>query len=168
MANFKEDLNHVKAFVFDVDGVLTNATVLVHPSGELLRQSNMKDEYSLMTAVTNLYPVAIITGGKSESLKERFLRIGLNNVYLGSKDKVSDLNDFCKKNNIKLENVLYMGDDIPDYHAMKIVGLPTCPYDASPEIREISRYISDKKGGEGCVRDVIEQVLRLHGKWFNF
>lgn len=167
MANFKEELNKVEAFVFDVDGVMTNATVLVHPSGELLRQSNMRDGYALVEAVKKGYPVAIITGGKSEAVKERFKRIGIEDVFLGSPDKVADLKGFCSKYNLNLENVLYMGDDLPDYYAMKEVGLATCPYDAAPEIREISNYISDKKGGEGCVRDIIEQVLRLHGKWFN-
>jgi len=167
MANFKEDLNFVKAFVFDVDGVMTNASVILHPSGELLRTSNMRDGYALVQAVKHGYPVAIISGGKSESVRRRFEGLGINSVYLDSKDKKADLMDFCKNNKVELKDILYMGDDIPDYEVMTMVGLPTCPYDAVPEIRDVSRYISNFKGGEGCVRDIIEQVLRLHGKWFN-
>lgn len=167
MANFKEELIHVKAFVFDVDGVLTNGNVLVYPGGELLRTSNMRDGYAFVQAIKNNYPIAVITGGKSVSLKERFANIGLKEVYLGSKDKKNELIDFCERHQLTLEDVMYMGDDLPDYEVMTMVGMPVCPYDAVPEIRSVSKYISHLKGGEGCARDVIEQVLKVHGKWFN-
>jgi 3-deoxy-D-manno-octulosonate 8-phosphate phosphatase (KDO 8-P phosphatase) len=165
MKNFKEQLHKVKAFAFDVDGVFTDGTVIIHPSGELIRTSNARDGYAVNKAVNLGFPVAIISGGKSESVRERFRGLGVTDIYLGSTDKVEALNDFRYKYGLDLSEILFMGDDLPDYEVMKCVGFPTCPADAAPEIIEISMYISGYGGGRGCVRDVIEQVLKLNGQW---
>ena len=167
MTNFKEDLQHIKAFAFDVDGVLSNPKVYVHPDGELLRSMNTKDGYALQYAVKRGYPIAIITGGRTESVGMRFKNLGLTDIYLGSAHKVSDFDDFISKYGFKAEEVLYMGDDLPDFHVMQKAGVACCPSDAVEEIKAISHYISHLAGGEGCVRDIIEQVLRLHGRWMD-
>jgi len=167
MSNFKEDLKKVKAFIFDVDGVFSSAEILLHPSGDLMRTMNIKDGYALQYVVKRSYPVGIITGGNSKAVRLRFKRLGITDMYMMSHNKMEDFKDFIGKYDLLPENVLYMGDDIPDYEVMKIVGFPVCPSDAVEEIKAISRYISDKAGGEGCVRDIIEQVLRLHGKWMD-
>jgi 3-deoxy-D-manno-octulosonate 8-phosphate phosphatase (KDO 8-P phosphatase) len=163
--NFKELLGHVKAFAFDVDGVFTDGTIILHPSGELLRTSNTRDGYAVHVAVEKGFPVAIISGGKSESVRERFKNLGVTDVYLGVNDKIDCLEDFRFKYNLEYQDILYMGDDLPDYEIMQKVGIPTCPSDAAPEIKNLALYISNIPGGKGCVRDVIEQVLRLHKKW---
>ncbi|MDY0254845.1 MAG: HAD hydrolase family protein [Tenuifilaceae bacterium] len=167
MKNFKEQLHNVKAFAFDVDGVFTDGMVVIHPSGELLRTSNTRDGYAVNKAIQQGYPVAIISGGMSESVRERFRGLGVTDIYLGSTDKVEDLEDFRFKYGLELSDILFMGDDLPDYEAMTRVGFPTCPADAATEIIEISTYISNFGGGKGCVRDVIEQVLKLKGVWLN-
>jgi 3-deoxy-D-manno-octulosonate 8-phosphate phosphatase (KDO 8-P phosphatase) len=165
MSNFKEELSSVKAFVFDVDGVLSNAKIHLHPEHHLMRTMNIKDGYAIQYAIRKGYPIGIITGGNSSAVERRFRNIGVTDIYLKSKNKQQDLSDFLLKHDLKPENILYMGDDLPDYLVMQEVGFPTCPSDAVEEIKSISIYISDKAGGEGCVRDVIEQVLRLQGKW---
>ena len=165
MSNFKEELSKVKAFVFDVDGVLSDAKIYLHPDSELMRSMNIKDGYAIQYAIRKGYPVCIITGGNSAAVADRFKYLGVSDIYLKSRNKAEDLKDFLSKYDIEIDNVLYMGDDLPDYLVMKEVGFPTCPSDAVEEIKSISMYISDKSGGEGCVRDVIEQVLRLQGKW---
>ena len=165
MSNFKEDLRKVKAFIFDVDGVFSTSKVILHPSGDLMRTMNIKDGYAVHYLMKIGYPVAIITGGNSESVRERFIKLRVKDVYLSSRDKMDDFNDFINKYGLNADEILYMGDDLPDLPVMQAVGFPTCPSDAVEEIKAISRYISDKEGGEGCVRDVIEQVLRLHEKW---
>ncbi|PKP34546.1 MAG: 3-deoxy-D-manno-octulosonate 8-phosphate phosphatase [Bacteroidetes bacterium HGW-Bacteroidetes-15] len=165
MKNFKEQLHKVKAFAFDVDGVFTDGTVVMHPSGELLRTSNTRDGYAVHKAIQQGFPVAIISGGKSESVRERFKGLGVTDIYLGATDKVDALEDFRYKYGIELSEILFMGDDIPDYEVMQRVGFPTCPSDAVPEIINIASYISGYGGGKGCVRDVIEQVLKLNGLW---
>lgn len=167
MGNFKEDLRKVKAFVFDVDGVFASSKVILHPNGDMMRTMNIKDGFACFYLLKKGYPVAIITGGNSESVRIRFQRLGIQDVFLGSSDKLKDFESFIGKYNIDPDTVLYMGDDLPDYPVMKRVGIPTCPADAVEEIKAISRYISDKNGGEGCVRDIIEQVLRLNGKWMD-
>jgi 3-deoxy-D-manno-octulosonate 8-phosphate phosphatase (KDO 8-P phosphatase) len=167
MSNFKGDLNAVRAFVFDVDGVFTDGNVYLHPSGDMMRSMNIKDGYAIQHAIKQGYIICIISGGRSESVRTRFKKLGVTDIYLGSNYKMDDFEDFLYKYSLKAENILYMGDDLPDYEIMKEVGMPTCPLDAAQEIKNISRYISDKKGGEGCVRDIIEQVLRLQGKWLN-
>jgi 3-deoxy-D-manno-octulosonate 8-phosphate phosphatase (KDO 8-P phosphatase) len=166
--NFKERLKGIKAFVFDVDGVISQL-MYIDTNGDLTRTINTKDGFAIWYALNeHSFYIAIITGGNSESVKTRFNAMGISDVYLKSTDKTDDFEDFIYKYGIKPEEVLYMGDDIPDYDVMKRVGLPVCPADAAEEIKSISAYISDKKGGDGCVRDVIEQVLRAQGKWFNF
>lgn len=167
MANLKEQLNTIKAFAFDVDGVFSDSIVLLHPNGELMRTMNIKDGYAVQLAVKKKYPFAIITGGNSESVRTRFEGLGVTDIYLRSIHKMESLKDFCEKYDLKFEDVLYMGDDMPDFEVMQSVGFPACPSDAAYEIKEISRYISSRKGGQGCVRDVVEQVLKLQGKWID-
>lgn len=167
MINFKEKLANIKAFVFDVDGVLGSSKVLVDSDGEMLRSSNVKDGYALQYAAKRGYVLAIISGGKSEVVYNRYKNLGMVAVYMQSHNKIDDFNDFLSKNNLQASDVLYMGDDIPDYEVMTQVGVATCPADAVEEIKSISHYVSHLKGGEGCVRDVVEQVLKLQGKWMD-
>ena len=167
MTNFKEELESVKAFVFDVDGVLSSPLVLLHPGGDLMRTMNTKDGYALQYAVKRGYPIAIITGGITESVAGRFRGLGITDIYMGSSFKPDDFDDFLFKYDLKPEDVLYMGDDLPDYQVMKKAGVPCCPADAVEEIKSVAHYISPVKGGHGCARDVIEQVLRLHGRWMD-
>ena len=165
--NFKEDLQKINAFLFDVDGVFTNSNVYLHPGGDLMRSMNIKDGFAIQYAVKKGYLVGIISGGDSESVRARFQKLGIIDIYLKSSDKKNDYMDFILKYSLKDDEVLYMGDDIPDYEVMKRVGFPCCPADAVEEIKSLSKYISDKNGGQGCVRDVVEQVLRLQGKWMH-
>ncbi|MCL5128452.1 MULTISPECIES: HAD family hydrolase [unclassified Algibacter] len=166
--SYKEYLEHITTFVFDVDGVLTDGTVSVLTNGEMLRTMNVKDGYAIRAAVDKGYNMCIISGGKNEGVRKRLEGLGIKDIYLGAQNKIEQLNDYFTKNDIKSENVLFMGDDIPDYPVMKGIGLPCCPQDAVPEIKGISKYISHKKGGKGAVRDVIEQVLKVQGKWSGF
>ena len=163
--NYKEYLNHIDTFIFDVDGVLTDGSIQVSTQGDLLRTMNIKDGYALKTAHQAGYTVCIISGGNNEGVRKRLRDLGITNIYLGIQDKVETLDEFFDVYGINKENVLYMGDDIPDLYAMRMVGMPCCPQDAVAEIKEISRYVSHKTGGNGCVRDVIEQVLKVQGKW---
>ncbi|MCX6228336.1 MAG: HAD hydrolase family protein [Bacteroidia bacterium] len=167
MTFFKEELTKVKAFVFDIDGVLSAATQVLTPEGETIRTSNLKDGFALMYAVRIGFPLCVITGGKTIEVIKRCEKIGIKDVYIGSLKKLPSLIDFLEKHNLKAEEIMYMGDDLPDYPVMKAVGVPVCPRDAAPEIKAISLYISDKDGGHGCVRDVLEQVLRAQGKWID-
>lgn len=166
MTFFKDELKTVKAFVFDVDGVLSNDTSPLNSDGDPVRTANVKDGFAVRIALRFGYPVAIITGGYIESVKRRYEKLGVKYYYQKVRDKVESLNDFLKKTNLEAKDILFMGDDLVDYNIMNAVGIPTCPKDAVTEIKEISKYISDKNGGEGCVRDVIEQVLRAQNKWF--
>ena len=162
--NFKELLSGVKAFVFDVDGVMTDG-MLVVLQDELHRMMNIRDGYALHAASTAGYPICIISGGKSESVRTRLNNLGITEVHLGVKDKTVVLNQFLTAHGLSSAEILYMGDDLPDLDVMRLVGVRCCPADAAPEIRAISLYISPIAGGRGCVRDVIEQVMRLHGNW---
>jgi len=163
--SYKEILPQITTFIFDVDGVLTNGVVTIFPDGEMVRNMNIKDGYALKTAVKAGYNVCIISGGTNEAVRKRFEALGITNVYLGAHNKLIQFSDYTNLYNLKPENILYMGDDIPDYPVMKKVGLPCCPKDAAPEIQKIAAYVSHKKGGNGCARDVIEQVLKVQGKW---
>jgi 3-deoxy-D-manno-octulosonate 8-phosphate phosphatase (KDO 8-P phosphatase) len=165
MGFFKEELTRVKAFVFDVDGVFSEGILLIDSEGDLIRSMNVKDGYAMQLAARKGYPIAIITGGNSEPVRKRFNMLGVYDVYLGSSKKLDDFTDFCNKHKLAPEDILYMGDDLPDYPVMEKAGFPACPSDAVPEIKQIAGYISGYKGGHGCVRDVIEQVLRVHGVW---
>lgn len=163
--SYKELFNDVNTFIFDVDGVLTNGIVTVFPNGELVRQMNIKDGYALKAAVKAGYRVCIISGGKNEGVRSRLEGLGITDIYLGAHTKINQYNELVKKYDLKPENVLYMGDDIPDLPVMEKVGIPCCPNDAVRELQVLSVYISDRKGGEGCARDVIEQVMRVQKKW---
>ncbi|WP_300978432.1 HAD family hydrolase [Flavobacterium sp.] len=163
--SYKEIMNEITTFVFDVDGVLTDGSVFVNTTGEMLRTMNIRDGYALKAAVDNGYNVCIISGGSNEGVRVRLRNLGITDIHLGTPDKVATFDEYTDVYNILPEHVLYMGDDIPDYHVMQLVGLPTCPQDASSEIKAISKYISHKNGGKGAVRDVIEQVMKVQGKW---
>jgi len=166
--SYKEYLEHITTFIFDVDGVLTDGSVLVSTDGALLRKMNIKDGYGLKTAVDEGFHVCIISGGSNEGVRKRLEGLGIKDVFLGVSNKIETFQNYLDANNIKKENVLFVGDDIPDYPVMTQVGLPCAPQDAVPEIKKISKYVSHKKGGKGCVRDVIEQVLKVQGKWNGF
>lgn len=159
------DLKKIKALVFDVDGVLSAETILLHPGGEPMRTVNIKDGYALQLAVKMGLHVAIITGGRTEAVRKRYEGLGLRDVYLGCAVKIKTYDEFLEKHALTDEEVLYMGDDIPDYEVMKRCGCPCAPSDAAPEIKDVAVYISHQKGGYGCGRDVIEQVLKVQGKW---
>lgn len=157
----------IKAFVFDVDGVLTNGQVVLLPDGQQMRQMHSKDGYALQLAVKKGYHVCIITGGNSIQVKERLSALGITDIYLKSSYKDESMTDFMFSHDLKPEEIMYMGDDIPDIAAMNMIGLPACPADASPEIKTICQFISKKNGGEGCVRDIIEQIMKSQEKWYN-
>ncbi|WP_281299208.1 KdsC family phosphatase [Flavobacterium limnophilum] len=163
--SYKELMNDITTFVFDVDGVLTDSSVFVTSEGEILRTMNIRDGYAMKAAVESGYNVCIISGGSNEGVRVRLRNLGITDIHLGCPDKVETFMEYVELYDINPEQVLYMGDDIPDFHVMKLVGLPTCPQDASPEIKVISKYISHKNGGKGAVREVIEQVMKVQGKW---
>jgi 3-deoxy-D-manno-octulosonate 8-phosphate phosphatase (KDO 8-P phosphatase) len=167
MANFKEDLARVKAFIFDIDGVLSLQTISLNSFGVPKRTVNLRDGYALQLAMKKGYHIGIISGSSSKDYQKRLKRLGVCDIYLKSRNKLDDFKGFLKKHDLHKSDVLFMGDDIPDFEVMKEAGIPVCPSDADSEIKQISSYISDKKGGEGCARDVIEQVLRLHNKWMD-
>lgn len=166
--SYKEIMNSITTFIFDVDGVLTDGTVHVSPTGEMLREMHIRDGFAMKAAIESGYNVCIISGGSNEGVRIRLRNLGITDIHLGSPDKVATFKEYVELYNIQPENVLYMGDDIPDFHVMKLVGLPTCPQDASPEIKAISNYISHKNGGKGAVRDVIEQTMKTQGKWHTY
>lgn len=163
--SYKQIMNHITTFIFDVDGVLTDGTVRVSQTGEMLRDMHIRDGFAMKAALECGYNVCIISGGSNEGVRIRLRNLGITDIHLAAPDKVATFKEYIELYNIKPEEVLYMGDDIPDYHVMKLVGLPTCPQDASPEIKGISNYISHINGGRGAVRDVIEQVMKVQGKW---
>jgi 3-deoxy-D-manno-octulosonate 8-phosphate phosphatase (KDO 8-P phosphatase) len=164
---FLQKLKDIRAFVFDVDGVLTDGSILASDSGEFLRTFNIKDGYALQLAVKKGFAVCIISGGSGSAMQKRFEGLGIKHINLGVSDKVEVFEAFLSANNIHASEVLYMGDDIPDFNVMKLVGLPTCPSDACEEIKTLSTYISPFAGGKTAVRDVIEKVLKVQSKWFD-
>ena len=166
--SYKQIMNDINTFIFDVDGVLTDSSVFVTNEGEILRIMNIRDGYAMKAAVECGYNVCIISGGSNEGVRVRLRNLGITDIYLGTPDKVATFKEYIELYDIKPEQVLYMGDDIPDYHVMQLVGLPTCPQDSSPEIKAISRYISHRNGGKGAARDVIEQVMKVQGKWMSY
>ena len=163
--NYKNILNQITTFIFDVDGVLTDGSILLMPSGEQVRNMNTKDGMAIRKAISQGYKIAIISGGKSEGLKKRFEYLGIEDVYLGCNDKKDALLDFISIYEIKTDNILYMGDDLNDLEIMNEVILPCCPQDGASEVKKIYKYVSHRNGGKGCVRDVIEQTMRDHKKW---
>ncbi|MBC6994054.1 HAD-IIIA family hydrolase [Neolewinella lacunae] len=165
--NELEKFETINTFIFDVDGVLTNSQVLVMEDGKLLRHMSVRDGYAIRRAVDMGYRVAIITGGKSEGVVSRLRDLGVVNIYHSISNKLDAYRAFMElyDEDITYENVLYMGDDVPDYEVMRLVGLPACPRDACPEILSVATYVSHANGGAGAVRDVIERTLRLNGHW---
>ncbi|MDR1757172.1 MAG: HAD hydrolase family protein [Culturomica sp.] len=164
---FKEELKQVKTFVFDVDGVLSAHSMSLTPEGELIRTSCAKDGYAIMYAIRKGYRVVIISGGGAPGMAERFRKLGIRDIYLKIENKIEALLEVIEKYSLEKEEIMYMGDDIPDYNVMQMVGLPVCPSDACEEIKSISKYISDTAGGDGCARDVISQVLKARGDWMD-
>lgn len=165
MANFKEELESVEAIVFDVDGVFTDGGIIPLVNGDFIRQYNAKDGYSVAYAVRHGVRIIIISGGRGATLESRFKHLGIKEAYLDVADKVSLLRDIVERDGLHPEKIIYMGDDIPDLECMRYVGIPVCPADAATEVIEVSRYVSRYCGGKGCVRDVMEQVLRAKGLW---
>lgn len=165
MGNFKEDIVKTEAFIFDVDGVLTDGGIIPTLDGDFIRKYNAKDGYAIAYAIRMGYKVCIITGGRGENLRHRLEMLHIEDMYLDCSNKIAALEEYCAKNGIDPENVIYMGDDIPDLECMREVGIPVCPADAAAEVIEASRYVSEFKGGEGAVRDIVEQVLRARGDW---
>jgi len=160
-----EKFKSISTFVFDVDGVMTDGNVQVTDDGQQWRTMNTKDGYSLQLAIKKGYRVLVISGGQSEGVRLRLQGLGIRDVFLHVKDKKEKLLSYMQEHDLKESDLLYMGDDIPDYTVMKLVGLACAPADAAPEIRHIAAYISSFNGGHGCVRDVIEKVLKLNGHW---
>jgi len=161
------DLRTITTFIFDVDGVLTDGSVQVTDSGQSLRTFNIKDGYAMQLAVKRGYNLCIISGGDGIATGKRFSNLGINDVFLGVGDKVEVFNKYLSAKNITATEVLYMGDDIPDLKVMQLVGLPTCPADAVEEIKTVSKFISPYNGGKTAVRDIIEKVMKIQGKWFD-
>jgi 3-deoxy-D-manno-octulosonate 8-phosphate phosphatase (KDO 8-P phosphatase) len=166
MGFFKEELKNIRAFIFDVDGVLSRDISPLNEFGDPVRTANVKDGFAIRIAVNLGFPVAVITGGYIERVRLRHEKLGVIHYYDKVRDKAESLSDFIEKTGIEAKNILFMGDDLVDYKIMTQVGIPVCPKDAVADIKAISKYISDKNGGEGCVRDVIEQTLRAQDKWF--
>lgn len=165
MSTYKSKLHSITTFIFDFDGVLTDGTVFLMPDNEFVRTMNTRDSYAMQVAVKNNYRIVVITGGNSEMVKERMEYLGIKDVFMRIHDKKSVLEKFMNDNSLYKEHILYMGDDLIDIAAMKLAAISTCPADAAEEVLRSVDYISYKKGGEGCVRDVIEQTLKLQGKW---
>ena len=165
MGNFKEDIARVEAFVFDVDGVMTDGGIIPTPDGDFIRRYDAKDGYAVAYAIREGYKVCVISGGRGEMLRRRLEMLGVTRFYLNCMDKTSAINEFISDYNLNSENLIYMGDDIPDLECMRIVGIPVCPADAAMEVVEASRYVSEFNGGHGAVRDIVEQVLRAQDKW---
>ncbi|MDD7252050.1 MAG: HAD hydrolase family protein [Prevotellaceae bacterium] len=159
------DLTKIRALLFDVDGVLSAPSIALGSDGQPVRTVNIKDGYALQLAIKRKLQVAIITGAKTEAVRERYIHLGISEVHLGCSVKSKVYADLCQRLSLRDDEIMYMGDDIPDYEVMKRCGLPCCPADAAPEIKAISRYVCTACGGMGCVREVIEQILRAQGKW---
>lgn len=167
MSTINYDLQKIKALAFDVDGVLSANVISMSTDGEPLRTVNIKDGYSLHLVAKLGIPLGIITGGRTEAVRKRFLALGLaaEDIYLGSSVKIHDYRDFRDRHGLRDEEILYVGDDIPDIEVMTTCGLPCCPKDAAPEVKAVARYISHQNGGYGCGRDIVEQVLKAKGLW---
>ena len=165
MLNFKQRLTKITTIMFDIDGVMTDGKVLVLESGEMVRNINSKDGYGINQAVVKGYRVAVISGGNNVAIKNALSRNGVTDVFIREHDKMARYEAYREMHNLKDENILFMGDDLPDYEIMKRAGVAACPNDAVADIKAISQYVSPYKGGEGCVRDVIEQVLKSQQKW---
>lgn len=167
MSKIDFDLSKIKTFVFDIDGVLSSQTISLSPDGEPMRTANIHDGYAINLAIKSGYGVAIITGGNSQAVHVRYSALGVKHIYMKSSVKMKDFNHLLENTDYKADEIVYVGDDIPDYEVMQQVALPVAPADAAPEIKSIAKYISPRKGGEGVARDIIEQVLRVQGNWMH-
>ena len=165
--NYKTKLHDIKAFIFDYDGVMSDGMIYCGTPELIVRSGNVKDGYAIQYAIKQGYKVAILSGGRGESITKRCQMLGIEDIFVGCSNKIETFNKFLKDNKFETKNVLYMGDDIPDYDIMLAAGVSSCPKDAAQEIKDVADYISDKRGGFGCIRDVIEQVLKLKNQWFN-
>ena len=165
MNELNEILSHITTFIFDFDGVMTDGTVFCDFEGHPLRATNVKDGYALQLATKLGYNVAVISGAVCPSMIVRMNSLGVTDVFTGIPNKVLKLNEYMQEKGLKSEEIIFMGDDIPDLNVMQLVGLPACPADAVPEVQKISKFISERFGGKGAVRDVIERVLKVQGKW---
>lgn len=165
MSSINYDLSKIKGFAFDVDGVLSPSVIPLHPNGEPMRCVSVKDGYALQLAIKHGYQVAVITGGNTEAVRKRFMGLGVQTVILGADMKLQFFEEWLKNTGLKPEEVVYAGDDIPDYEAMRHAGLSVAPADAAPEIKEIAKYISPLNGGQGVGREIIEQVMKAKGEW---
>ncbi len=165
MINLLEPFNYIKTFIFDIDGVFTDSRVTIFEDGSLIRVMNIKDGYAVKQALKAGFRLIVITGGNSQGVVTRLKGLGITDVYWGISDKMAIYEELIRKYNLDESQILYMGDDLPDYQVMRRVGLPVCPVDAATEIIQISQYISPLAGGAGCVRDVIEKTLRIQGQW---
>ena len=163
--NYKENLIDIKAFIFDVDGVLTDGKLLISESGELLRSMNVKDGFAMKFAIDNGYKIGIISGGTNEAVRSRLENLGIEEIHLKSHNKIIHFENFVNKFGFKAKNILVMGDDIPDIPIIKAAGIGTCPQDAVPEVKSACQYVSKNNGGKGAVRDIIEQVMKIQNKW---
>ncbi|MCL2417407.1 MAG: HAD hydrolase family protein [Bacteroidales bacterium] len=168
--NYKENLKNIKTFIFDYDGVISDGRIwVIDGERDQVRSSSVKDGYAMHYAIRKGYRIAIISGGKGDPMRIRLNNLGIKNsdIFQGVGNKMDVFEKYCSDHQIDPQTVLYMGDDIPDYTVMQNVGIATCPADAVPEIKEVAHYISHQKGGYGCVRDVIEQVMKVHGDWMS-
>ena len=161
------DLTSVKAIIFDVDGVLSLSTIQMSPAGLPVRTVNIKDGYAIQLAIKMGMKIAIISGGTDPSIEERYRKLGMTDIFMSCSTKIQVLNQYLADNHLFADEVIYVGDDIPDYEIMKVVGCPCCPADACSDIKEISTYVSPYEGGKGCARDIIEQILRAKGLWLS-
>lgn len=166
MANFKEELAQIEAFVFDVDGVFTDGRVLLTPEGEYLREFYVRDGLAVVHTLRKGYPIAVISGGYGKQLEMRMEKLGVRHVYTSKMDKTDSLLDFAARTGVPLDKMVYMGDDVPDIAPMRMVRLGVAPSDACHDVKSVVDYVSAYAGGQGCVRDILEQVLRARGDWF--
>lgn len=163
--SFLDKLHHIDTIILDVDGVLTDSSVYILEDGVLMRKMSTRDGYAIQYAIKKGYRIIIITGGKSQGVIKRLQNLGVQEIYSGIQNKLEAMDELIEVYGLDLSTAAYMGDDLPDYEALRLVSLSTCPANAAPEIREICQYISPFKGGEGCVRDLLEKILKVQGKW---
>ena len=163
--NYKSKLFKIKTFIFDVDGVLTDGKVLVTTEGEMYRALDTKDGYAMKYSMMKGFKIAIISGGTNEGIRNRFQALGVKDIYLGAHEKSGAYEELVNHYKLKSDQILYVGDDIPDIPLIKKVGVSCCPSDSVTDVKSVVDYVSHKKGGEGCVREIIEQVLRVQEKW---
>jgi 3-deoxy-D-manno-octulosonate 8-phosphate phosphatase (KDO 8-P phosphatase) len=167
MISYKEKLNNIKTVILDVDGVLTDGNLILLPTGEMVRSMNTRDGFAMQLAIKKGIKIAVITGGKDQAVVDRLKYLGLTDIYVGARDKVDAFQDLLFSYGLDPDEIAYMGDDYPDLAVMNLVGLPTCPNDACMDVRKAAEYISPENGGRGCVRDLLEQILKVQGLWYD-